>query len=60
MATIDPTKHQIKFTNMGTGNERRSTLKADGPLEVAAGNFFAVVLQLPSLLTSGRSLSRAG
>ena len=48
MATIDPTKHLVKFTNMGTATERRSTLRADGPLVVAAGHFFAVVLQRSS------------
>ena len=45
MAAIDAAKHMISYTAGSTPGARRDTLKGDGPLTVAAGHFFAVVLQ---------------
>ena len=43
MATIDNVMHLIEFTGGTTDAARRNTLVADGPLEVVAGHYFAVI-----------------
>ena len=45
MATIDNVKHMFEFTGGANDAARRNTLIADGPLNVAAGHYFAVVMQ---------------
>ena len=50
MATIDATKHAITHVAAGDAQARLNSMKADGPLQVAAGNFIAVKLgRKPSL-----------